>query len=161
MDEGSHAFEPEFNSACSGCHSGSTSIDDLTPAFRPEDNWDGDPATKPKAEVGVFQARLLAAIQAYCKFATDNGVSGAKYVVYNPDAYPYFAVDNNKNGVWDPGETTAPKFDTKTFRATFNYNLTVKEPGAWAHNPRYTVQILYDGIQDLAGNLTGLVRPPQ
>src|SRR5262249_34266411 len=124
-----------------------------------EDNYDSDPATKPKSELGVFQARLLAAIQAYCKTATDTGVQGATYVVYNAAAYPYFAVDTNKNGVWDAGEATGPKFDTKTFRATFNYNFSVKEPGCWAHNPKYTLQVLYDSIQDLGGNLTGLVRP--
>jgi hypothetical protein len=160
MQEGDHSFDAAVTPTCTYCHVDSTSADDLTPAFRGEDNYDGDPATKPKAEYGVFQARLLAAIQAYCATATDNGVTGAKYVVYNPDAYPYFAVDTNKNGVWDPGETTAPKFDTKTFRASFNYNLSVKEPGGWAHNPRYVFQVLYDAIKDLNGNLTNLVRPP-
>ena len=29
----------------------------------------------------------------------------------------------------------------------------------WAHNPKYALQYLYDSIQDLGGNLTGLVRP--
>jgi hypothetical protein len=159
MQEGSHSFSPDISSTCTYCHVNSTSVDDLTPAFRPEDNYDSDPTTKPKAELGVFQARLLAAIQAYCKTATDSGVTGANYVAYNAAAYPYFVVDANKNGVWDPGETTGPKFDTKTFRATFNYNFTVKEPGCWAHNPKYTLQILYDSIQDLGGNLTGLIRP--
>jgi hypothetical protein len=159
MQEGSHSFDPEISSQCTFCHVGNTSVDDLTPAFRPEDNYDSNTATKPKAEFGVFQARLLAAIQAYCKTKADAAVPGAQYVVYNPNAYPYFAVDTNKNGVWDPGETTAPKFDTKAFRATFNYNLSVKEPGAWAHNPKYTLQYLYDAIQDMGGDLTGLVRP--
>jgi hypothetical protein len=159
MQEGRHNFDAEVTSTCTYCHVNSTSADDLTPAFRPEDNYDGNPATKPKAEYGVFQARLLAAIQAYCKAKTDAGVPGATYVVYNPDAYPYFTVDTNKNGVLDPGESTAPKFDTKAFRATFNYNYSVKEPGGWAHNPKYVFQVLYDSIKDLNGDLTGLVRP--
>ena len=158
-DAADHSFDPKISADCTFCHVNATSVDDLTPAFRAESNYDGNPATKPKAEFGVFQARLLAAIQAYCKTATDNAVPGANYVVYTPDTYPYFAVDTNKNGVWDPGETAAPKFDTKAFRATFNYNLSVKEPGAWAHNPKYALQYLYDSIQDLGGNLTGLVRP--
>jgi hypothetical protein len=159
MDNGSHSFKPDITATCTYCHVNSTSVDNLTPAFRPEDNYDGDAATKPKAEFGVFQARLLAAIQLWCKTKTDAAVPGANYVVYNPAAYPYFSVDTNKNGVWDAGETAAPKFDTKTFRATFNYNFSVKEPGAWAHNPKYAFQVLYDSIQDLGGNVTGLVRP--
>jgi hypothetical protein len=160
MQEGSHSFEPEISSTCTYCHVDSTSVDDLTPAFRPEDNYDGNQATKPKAELGVFQARLLAAIQKWCKDATDaNNGSLATYVVYNPAAYPYFCVDTNKNGVWDAGETSAAKFDTKTFRASFNYNFSVKEPGSWAHNPKYVFQVLYDSIKDLNGDLTGLVRP--
>jgi len=57
------------------------------------------------------------------------------------------------------GEAAAPKFDTKTFRATFNYNFSVKEPGGWAHNPKYVFQALYDSIKDLNGDLTNLVRP--
>jgi hypothetical protein len=159
MQEGSHSFEPEISDTCTYCHLNATSVDDITPAFRVEDNYDSNPATKPKAELGVFQARLYAAIQAYCKAKTDAATPGATYVVYNPAAYPYFVVDSNKNGVWDSNEATAPKFDTKAFRATFNYNFSIKEPGCWAHNPKYTLQILYDAIQDLGGNLTGLVRP--
>jgi hypothetical protein len=30
---------------------------------------------------------------------------------------------------------------------------------AWAHNNKYIVQILYDSIDDLDGDLTGLIRP--
>ena len=159
QDAANHDFQPRITALCTFCHVTATSVDDLTPAFRPEDNYDGNAATKPKAELGVFQARLLSAIQLYCKTKADAGVPGANYVVYNGDAYPYFAIDKDKDGVWDPGETGAPKFDTKTFRATFNYNLSVKEPGSWAHNPKYTLQYLYDSIQDLGGDLTGLVRP--
>jgi hypothetical protein len=161
MGNGSHTFEVEVGpaTACGFCHP-ATSVDQLTPFGRAEDNYDSDPTTKPKAELGVFQARLLAAIQAYCKTATDaNNGSLATYVTYNGASYPYFVVDTNKNGVWDAGETTGAKFDTKGFRASFNYNFSVKEPGCWAHNPKYVLQVLYDSIQDLGGDLTNLVRP--
>ena len=36
------------------------------------------------------------------------------------------------------------KFDSKALRAAFNYQYYQKEPGAWAHNNKYIVQILYD-----------------
>jgi len=159
MQEGSHGFQPEISDTCTYCHINATSVDDITPAFRVEDNYDTNPATKPKAEFGVFQARLLSAIQLYCKGKTDAATPGANYVAYNGAAYPYFVIDTNKNGVADAGETGAPKFDTKAFRATFNYNFSVKEPGAWAHNPKYVLQILYDAILDMNGDTTGLTRP--
>jgi hypothetical protein len=44
-------------------------------------------------------------------------------------------------------------------KASFNYQLSRKEPGAWAHNFDYMVQLLYDGIADLGGNTTTLTRP--
>jgi hypothetical protein len=160
MQNGSHSFKAAVVTACTECH-GNVTLDDLTPAFRPEDDWDGNPATKPKAEVALYATRLYAAIQAYCAAAADSVTppSGASYTAYNGRAYPYWFKDTNKNGTVDAGETTAMKFDSKTLRASFNYQYYQKEPGAWAHNNKYIVQILYDSIQDLGGDTTGLTRP--
>ncbi|HEY5450118.1 MAG TPA: hypothetical protein VIQ54_15290, partial [Polyangia bacterium] len=121
----------------------------------------GDPATPPKAEVAAIAGRLLAAIQAYCAAAADSLTppTGASYTAYNPASYPYWFKDTNKNGVVDAGETTAMKFDSKSLRAAFNYQYYQKEPGAWAHNFDYMAQLLYDGIADLGGSVTGLTRP--
>jgi hypothetical protein len=159
MQDGSHGFKPEIGDTCTYCHINATSVDDITPAFRVEDNYDNNPTTKPKAELAVFQARLLTAIQNYCTAAKNAGTPGAVQVAYDGATYPYFVKDNNGNGVADPGETTAPKFDTKSFRATFNYNFSVKEPGCWAHNPKYVLQVLYDAILDMNGSTAGLTRP--
>ena len=160
MEGGSHEFVPKLTATCVGCHTTATSWDDLTPAFRAEDNYDNDPATKPKAEFGVFQARLLAAIQKYMKAATDAGVANATYVVYDGTPFPYFFTDANKNGIREATETTGPKLDTKAYRATFNYNFSVKEPGSWAHNAKYILQVLYDSIEDLDPTaVAGLTRP--
>ena len=73
--------------------------------------------------------------------------------------YPYWYKDTNKNGMVDANETTAMKFDSRSARAAFNYQYYQKEPGAWAHNNKYIVQILYDSIHDLGGDTTGLTRP--
>jgi hypothetical protein len=160
MQNGSHSFEPQFTTACTYCH-GNETLDTITPAFRNQDNW-VVPSTTPKAQVAVFAARLYAAIQAYCAAAADSvsPPAGASYVAYNGAVYPYWYQDTNKNGVVDPGETTAMKFDSRSARAAFNYQYYQKEPGAWAHNNKYIVQVLYDSIQDLGGNLAGLTRPP-
>ena len=160
MPEGRHAFDAEFTTDCVECH-GLQTIDTITPAFRPEDDWDNDPTTKPKAEVALYATRLYAAIQAYCAAAADSGTppTGASYVAYSSTAYPYWFKDTNKNGAVDTGETTSMKFDSKSLRAAFNYQFYQKEPGAWAHNNAYIVQILFDSIEDLGGDTTGLTRP--
>jgi hypothetical protein len=160
LQDGSHSFEPEVTATCTGCH-GTVALDDLTPVGRPEDNWDSDSGTKPKAEIAVFAVRLYAAIQTYCAAAADSMTppAGASYVAYKGTAYPYWFKDTNKNGVVDNGEATSMKFDSKGLRAAFNYQYSQKEPGAWAHNNKYIVQVLYDSIEDLGGDLTGLIRP--
>ncbi len=159
MQEGSHSFEVEVTTTCQDCH-GSVALDEIAPPGG-EPNYDGDPMTKPKAEVTVFAARLYEAIQAYCAAKADDPMppSGASYTAYDGAAYPYFFKDTNKNGVVDGNETSAMRFDSKSLRAAFNYQYFQKEPGAWAHNNKYIVQILYDAIDDLDGDLTGLIRP--
>jgi hypothetical protein len=160
MQNGSHSFEPLVTTECIDCH-GNVTIDTITPAFRPEDNWDNDSATKPKAEVAVFAERLYAAIQDYCAAAADSAMppSGASYAAYDSASYPYWFKDTNKNGVVDPGETSAMRFDSASLRAAYNYHFYREEPGAWAHNNAYIVQILYDSIEAMGGDLTGLIRP--
>jgi hypothetical protein len=162
MQDGSHSFEPLVTAECTTlCHVDNPTIDNMTPAFRPEDDWDNNPATKPKAEVDVFAARLYAAIQAYCAAAADSMTppAGASYTAYLGTQYPYWFKDTNKNGVVDAGETSSMKFDSKSLRASYNYQFYQKEPGAWAHHNAYIVQVLYDSIEDLGGDLTGLTRP--
>jgi hypothetical protein len=34
-------------------------------------------------------------------------------------------------------------------RALYNYQAVYMDPGAWAHNPRYAIEILFDSISDL------------
>ena len=44
-------------------------------------------------------------------------------------------------------------------KAARNYQISKKEPGAWAHNFDYVVQLLIDSIEDLGGDVSGYVRP--
>jgi hypothetical protein len=161
MQDGSHSFVAEFVTACIECH-GNQTLDTITPAFRPEDDWDGNPSTKPKAEVlDVLVPRLYDAIQDYCAMMADSmpAPSGASYVAYKGSSYPYWFKDTNKDGDVDDNETAAMRFDSKSLRAAFNYQYAQKEPGAWAHNNKYIVQILFDSIEDLGGNTSDLTRP--
>ena len=39
-------------------------------------------------------------------------------------------------------------------KAAYNYQLSRKEPGAWAHNFDYVAQLLFDSVADLGGSVT-------
>jgi hypothetical protein len=38
-------------------------------------------------------------------------------------------------------------------RAAFNWKLVTADPGAYAHNPHYALELLYDSTEDLAQRL--------
>jgi hypothetical protein len=50
-------------------------------------------------------------------------------------------------------------FTAALMKAAFNYQLSRKDPGAWAHNFDYMGQLLYDSIADLGGSVATLNRP--
>jgi hypothetical protein len=78
---------------------------------------------------------LYAAIQAY---ATNVAHSP---IVYDEAVYPYFTTANGGSYTsWTP----------RLLRAAYNYNYYIKEPGTYAHNPKYMIEVLYDSIADLA-----------
>jgi hypothetical protein len=57
-----------------------------------------------------------------------------------------------------------PNFTPRLLRAAYNYQYVQKDPGAFAHNPKYIGQILYDSLEDLSAggvevDMTGMTRP--
>jgi hypothetical protein len=108
-------------------------------------------------QIEHLQADLYAAIQAYAK-----NVAGVA-LVFDPDAYPYFGIDSNGNGQPDPGEIKPQnKFNAWTprlLRAAYNYYYFTRDPGAFAHNSTYTIQVLYDSLADLGADVSGMTRP--
>ena len=147
-----HSFQPQDNLAfCKQCHD----VDDVHDIRlnRPLD-YDGDGNTTERLsdEIDTMAAALLARISA---------VGG---VVYNGDRYPYFFKDNNPpNGVADPLEISfGNRFTAWTpalIKAAHNYQHSQKEHGAWAHNFYYIIQLLYDSIEDLGGDVSAYTRP--
>lgn len=170
MEDGSHKFEVELgpNTTCGFCHP-ATVADDLTPFGRAQDNYDNDVNTKPKAETKVFADRLALAINNYSKAAKALGTTGAEWSLFNDGKTPGMPTsvgwykDTDHSGTLEASEVTssnAAKWDSKGFRATYNYRVWVNEPGAWAHNPRYILQILYDSAEDLdPTTVVGITRP--
>lgn len=101
-----------------------------------------------KVEVEGLATKLYAAVQAYAA-----NVVGTP-LCYNQAAYPYLWTDTNGDGTCgNTGDTQFAKFTPRLLRAMYNYNFHKHEPGAWAHNPRYAIEALYDGIVDLNAGL--------
>ncbi len=152
-----HTLEVQV-AACAGCHG----TEDPTAIRAGGDDavdydGDGDAAEGLAAEITTMAEALYAAIQAYA--AADPNMAA---IIYDSHAYPYFFVDSNENGVPDPGEGIYPnKYNTWTPRllqAAYIYQYALKDPGAFAHNGKYVIQMLYDALGDLGAN-AGMTRP--
>jgi hypothetical protein len=116
---------------------------------------DGDGAEDGiRAEVQGIEALLFKAIYTYAA-NVDLG-SGVKPICYNSAAYPYWFNTTNTDGTCDATPSNYATFSPRLLRATYNYNLLMREPGNWAHNPRYAIQLAYDGIVDLNAAITDI-----
>ena len=47
----------------------------------------------------------------------------------------------------------SPSPAPRSLRAAFNWKLVTADPGNYAHNPLYTLELLYDSIADLSDPL--------
>ncbi|HAL87098.1 MAG TPA: hypothetical protein DCM31_09720 [Deferribacteraceae bacterium] len=59
------------------------------------------------------------------------------------------------------GRTTASEIGSNQLAKAGSVwkNFMYEEPAAWAHNSKFARQLMYDAIDDLGGDLTGLTRP--
>jgi len=104
---------------------------------------DGDKEEGMFYEIEGLQEALLAEIQKYAE-----GTAGAP-ITYNPDQHPYFlGADGEAYANWTP----------RLLKAAYNYQVSVKDPGAFAHGNKYIVQLVYDSIEDLGGDMSNFVR---
>src|SRR5688572_10537560 len=108
-------------------------------------DYDGDG----NSEEGMFyeiqglQEALLAEIQ---KYAADT--AGAE-IKYDAATYPYFmGADGESYPNWTP----------RLLKAAYNYQVSLKDPGAFAHGNKYIVQLLHDSIEDLGGDVSKFTR---
>jgi Cytochrome c7 and related cytochrome c len=135
---------------CGGCHRQVTDKASLRRIRVSAADYDGtaNPDEGLAEELDHQRDRLLKAIMEYAKT-----VSG-KPIVYDPESFPYFFVDTNNNGVADKDEMSfANRYKAWTprlLKAAYNYQFVTKDPGAYAHNPVYALQLVYDSIADLA-----------
>ncbi len=118
---------------------------------------DGDTTEGISGEVETMVEALYAALQAY---AAD--VVGTP-IVYDSATYPYFLIDANANGEVDADEASRSNgyasWTPALLRAAYNYQYAQKDPGAYAHNPKYVIQFLYDSIEHVGGDVSSMTRP--
>jgi len=156
-----HTLEIRFEK-CATCHGEQAkSVEELKNVRVKQASgldYDGDGNTDEGMyyEIQGLQEILYAQIQRYAK------ETAGKPIVYDANAYPYFFIDTNDNGTVDEGEAVfSNRYDTWTTRllkAAYNYQVSVKDPGAFAHGSKYIIQLLYDSIEDLGGDVSALNR---
>ena len=99
-----------------------------------------------------IQANADLLMQMIADYATQ--VAGTPMV--RESHYPYFFADANGDGLADKVDGKAVGYNAWTprmLRAAFNWKLITADPGVYAHNPYYALELLYDSIEDLSGPL--------
>jgi hypothetical protein len=144
---------------CSPCHTGVANVEDLR-KVRMEGSLvdfdgDGDMEEGIYDEIVGLQELLYKAIQAYA--AEKSG----KAIAYESHSYPYFFIDTNADGVADEEEANyGNRYDAWTARlskAAYNYQVSKKDPGGYAHGGKYIIQLLNDSLEDLNSVLSAPV----
>lgn len=143
---------------CATCH-GTEEVEAIRDTDTPDYDGDGDVEEGLAGEVETLAEALYAEIQAY---AAANG--GADAIVYDSHSYPYFFIDTDGDGVsGGPSEANyGNRYVTWTpslLKAAYNYQYSQKDPGAFAHNGKYLIQVLIDSIADLGGSVSDYTRP--
>jgi hypothetical protein len=145
-----HTLEVKIEE-CAACHEEVESAEDLRfirmPGTQADYDGDGDMDEGIAEEIETLQETLYEAIQAYAA-----EVSGTP-IIYDSATHPYFFIDTNANGDVDEGEANGDNrynaFTASLLKAAYNYQVTLKDPGGFAHNPTYHIQLLFDSIQSL------------
>ena len=118
---------------------------------------DGDTTEGISYEIDQIHTDLYAAIQVYAR-----NVVGVP-IVFDLGTYPYFFTDTNNNGLADPEEINSDNgynsWTPRLLRAAYNYNYVSHDPGAFAHNSTYVIQVMYDSLADIGGDVSGMARP--
>lgn len=144
----SHSLEVDIGGECQTCHSGVKDPRDIRyyGSFVDYDG-DGDMEEGIYYEIEPFKSRLYSAIQRYARTVTGYPIG------YESHTYPYFFNDTNGNGTIDPEEANYGNrytyFTGRLLKACYNYQVSKKDPNAYAHGGKYVIQLLYDSIVDL------------
>ncbi len=135
---------------CRMCHNVVTGPRDIRRDTTTDYDGDGSSTEPLVEEIETLQDKLYTAIQDYAA-----SVSGTP-IMYDSHSYPYWFKDDGSGDRYS-------SFTPRLLMAAYNYQFIMKDPGGYAHNGHYIIQLLYDGLADLGTqvtvDMTGLVRP--
>jgi hypothetical protein len=127
---------------CATCHQGVTEAtlkDIRMPGSAVDYNGNGNITEGIAAEIAGLQETLLTSIQQYA-----NEIGKAP-ITYSVTTYPYFlGADGKAYAAWT----------ARLLKAAYNYQVSVKDPGAFAHGGKYIIELLYDSIASLNEKLS-------
>jgi hypothetical protein len=128
---------------CFTCHAGVEDVHDIRISETDFDG-DGDASEGIYGEIDTMKMALYKAIVAY---SVDTEATNEVAFSNN---YPYWmAANDGEELVWTP----------TLLRAAYNYQYVSKDPGSFAHNAAYILQLLYDSIEAVGGDVTAMTRP--
>ena len=153
-----HTLQVRVND-CAGCHQNVATVDDLKSIrmVSSAHDYDGDGNTQEGMyfEIEGLQEILYDEIQRYASETAGTAI------VYDSSAHPYWFTDADGDGAPDQGDSGGVRYNTWTARllkAAYNYQVSHKDTGAYAHGNKYIVQLLFDSIADLGGDTSTLAR---
>lgn len=153
-----HTLEVQLDE-CVVCHTGLESTEDLLDVRMAgslvDYDGDGDMSEGVYYEIEGMRDILYQMMQTYAAEVAGAGI------LYESATYPYFFIDTDGDGEVSAGEAVFPnQFNAWTPRlakAAYNYQVSLKDPGRYAHGGKYIIQLLYDSIEDLNEGLGGTV----
>jgi len=155
-----HTLEVKITE-CAACHAGVTTVDDIKnvrmmASMNHDYDGDGDVTEGIFHEMDGLRTKLYTAMQTYGTEVISTGIC------YSAASYPYFFIDTDSSG--GPCDASEANFGNRftswtprLVRAAYNYQVSLKDPGAHAHNAKYIIQLLFDSITDLNTQLTTAV----
>lgn len=133
---------------CQACHTDVETVEDFQDVRMAGSlvDYDGDENLDEGVaeEIDGLREILFASMLQY-----STEVAGTT-IGYNAASHPYFFIDANADGVITDDETERyASWTPRLTRAAYNYQVSLKDPGRFAHGGKYIIQLLYDSIEDL------------
>ncbi|MBN2343416.1 MAG: hypothetical protein JXX29_04450 [Deltaproteobacteria bacterium] len=141
-----HSLEVKVEE-CAACHTGVETVADIRELRMPGStaDYDGDGELEGMyGEIQTLAGRLLLQIKAY---ANDNAATDP--IMYDSSSHPYWFVDGEVDT--DGNAVSYSTWTPALAKAAYNYQFAMKDHGAYAHNAKYIIELLYDSGLALRG----------